>query len=317
MIENLFIFFVSLFLIIKGSTLAIKYSSKIATSFNLSKYIVGFFIVAVIGIIPETLVVINSAIQNVPSMGLGTIFGSNFADLTLIFAITVLYARRSLKIESHILKDTVVYPFILLIPIALGVDGFYSRIEGLVLILSGVVFYILSFKNDQKNQRLSVDNSNPEPKKNNTKKLDFLFLILSLILLLLGSHFVVSSGVEIATMLNINKVIIGLFFIGLGTTMPELFFCLSAVKNNQDSLAIGDVLGTVLADATIVIGLLALINPFAFPQKIVYVAGLFMVAAAFLLFYLMRTGKSLTRSEAVLLVFFWGLFVCTELILNT
>jgi len=315
MVENLFIFSVSLFLIIKGATLATKYSFKIANSYNLSKYTVGFFIVAVIGIIPETLVVINSAIQNVPSMGLGTIFGSNFADLTLIFAITVLYAGRSLKIESHILKDTVVYPFILLIPIVLGIDGFYSRWEGLALVLSGVIFYVLTFKKEQKS-RPTLNDQESKPTDNKSKKLDFVFLVLSLILLLAGSHFVVSSGVEIASILKLNKVIIGLFFIGLGTTVPELFFCLSAVKNNNDSLAIGDVLGTVLADATIVIGLLALINPFAFPRKIVYIAGLFMVAAAFLLFYLMRTGKSLTRSEAVLLISFWILFVSTELILN-
>ena len=179
------------------------------------------------------------------------------------------------------------------------------------------IFYIFSFRKEKKNQPVAPVLEDLNSNKNKNDKYDFLFLILSLILLLAGSHFVVSSGVEIATMLNLNKVIIGLFFIGLGTTMPELFFCLSAVKNNLDSLAIGDVLGIVLADATIVIGLLALINPFAFPQKIVYVAGLFMVAAAFLLFYFMRTGKSLTRSEAFLLIFFWLLFVFTELILNS
>jgi cation:H+ antiporter len=138
-----------------------------------------------------------------------------------------------------------------------------------------------------------------------------------LVLLLAGSHFVVTSGIEIATLLNLNKAAMGMLFIGLGTTMPELFFCISAVKNNHDSLAVGDVLGTVLADATIVIGILAMVSPFAFPRKIIYIAGLFMVAAAFILFYMMKTGKNLTRSEAMLLIFFWVLFVSTELILNS
>jgi len=95
-----------------------------------------------------------------------------------------------------------------------------------------------------------------------------------------------------------------------------LSFCISAVRRNNDSLAVGDVLGTVLADATIVVGILSLINPFAFPQKIVYVAGVFMVAASFMLLYLMRTGKSLSRSEALLLILFWAVFASTELILN-
>jgi cation:H+ antiporter len=313
MIENLFIFFVSLFFIIKGATLSTKYSFKIAVSYNVSKYVVGFFVVAIISIIPEALVSINAALQNVSAMGLGTLFGSNIADLTLIFAITVLFARRSLKVESKILKDNAVYPFILLIPIALGIDGFYSRWEGLALIFVGIVFYALSFKREKRARPAVIE----EKKVNTNKKLDFVYLIIGLVLLLAGSHFVVTSGVEIATLLNLNKAAMGMLFIGLGTTMPELFFCISAVKNNHDSLAIGDVLGTVLADATIVIGILAMVSPFAFPRKIIYIAGLFMVAAAFILFYMMKTGKNLTRSEAILLIFFWVLFVSTELILNS
>jgi cation:H+ antiporter len=312
MVENLFIFFASLFLIIKGATLSTKYSFRIAESYNISKYVVGFFMVAIISIIPETLVSINAALQNVSAMGLGTLFGSNIADLTLIFAVTILFARRSLKIESKILKENVVYPFILLIPIILGIDGFYSRWEGLALVLAGVVFYALSFKKEQR--------ARPAPREvvviSSNKRLDLIYLIIGLVLLLVGSHFIVNSGIEIATMLNLNKAAMGMLFIGLGTTIPELSFCLSAVKSNRDSLAIGDVLGTVLADATIVIGILALVNPFAFPRKIIYIAGLFMVSAAFVLFYLMRTGKSLTRSEAFLLIFFWVLFISTELILN-
>lgn len=313
MIENLFIFFVSLFFIIKGATLSTKYSFKIAESYNVSKYVVGFFVVAIISIIPETLVSINAALQNVPAMGLGALFGSNIADLTLIFAIAVLLAGRSLKVESKILKANAVYPFILLIPVALGIDGFYSRWEGLALIFAGIVFYALSFKREQRARPAVIE----EKKVNTNKKLDFVYLIIGLVLLLAGSHFVVTSGIEIATLLNLNKAAMGMLFIGLGTTMPELFFCISAVKNNHDSLAIGDVLGTVLADATIVIGILAMVSPFAFPRKIIYIAGLFMVAAAFILFYMMKTGKNLTRSEAILLIFFWVLFVSTELILNS
>lgn len=313
MIENLFIFFGSLFLIIKGASLSTKYSFKIAEAYNISKYVVGFFIVAIISIIPETLVAINSSLQKVSSMGLGTLFGSNIADLTLIFAVTVLFAKRSMRIESKILKENVVYPFILLIPIVLGIDGFYTRWEGLALVFTGIVFYALAFKREQRARPVAKE----EIKTNTNKKYDFAFLILGLVLLLAGSHFVVTSGIDIAKMLNLNTAAMGMLFIGLGTTMPELSFCISAIKKNHDSLAIGDVLGTVLADATVVVGILALVNPFAFPQKIIYIAGLFMVAAAFMLFYLMKTGKSLTKSEAFLLIFFWVLFAATELILNS
>lgn len=311
MILQILIFAVSIFLIIRGATLSTKFSGRIAKSFNLSNYVVGFLIVAVISIIPESFVAINSAISGVPSMGLGTIFGSNIADLTLVFAIVVLVAGRSLKIESKILKSNLIYPFFFLIPIALGIDGAYNRGEGLCLIIAGVIFYYLAFHQSQEG----------EEKKSKIKfdkkiKKDILYFVLSLLVLLVGSHFIVESGVKIAEYLTISPAIIGLFFIGLGTVIPELLFSISAVKKDQDSLAIGDILGTVLADATILVGLIAFIKPFEFPIKIIYIAGIFMFAAAFMLYYLMRSGKILSKREGYLLILFWLIFVLMEITIH-
>ena len=98
--------------------------------------------------------------------------------------------------------------------------------------------------------------------------------------------------------------------------MPELFFSLKSVKKHADSLAIGDILGTVLADATIVVGILAIINPFAFPPKIIYITGSFMVLASFVLFHFMRSGRTLSRREASLLFVFWLFFVLAEFVVN-
>ncbi|HPC12525.1 MAG TPA: hypothetical protein PKX33_01225 [Candidatus Paceibacterota bacterium] len=311
MILQILIFAVSIFLIIRGATLSTKFSGRIAKSFNLSNYVVGFLIVAVISIIPESFVAINSAISGVPSMGLGTIFGSNIADLTLVFAIVVLVAGRSLKIESKILKSNLIYPFFFLIPIALGIDGAYNRGEGLCLIIAGVIFYYLAFHQSQEG----------EEKKSKIKfdkkiKKDILYFVLSLLVLLVGSHFIVESGVKIAEYLTISPAVIGLFFIGLGTVIPELLFSISAVKKDQDSLAIGDLLGTVLADATILVGLIAFIKPFEFPIKIIYIAGIFMFAAAFMLYYLMRSGKILSKREGYLLILFWLIFVLMEVTIH-
>src|SRR3989339_1180589 len=147
---NFLIFTFSLFIVIKGATLAIKYSSKIAESFNLSKYIIGFIVIALISILPETLISINSALSGMPEFGLGTLFGSNIADLTLIFAILIILAGRGMKIESKVLKNVRFYPFFLLLPIIFGLNGHYSRIEGAALIVAGALFYYLVFRNGTK-----------------------------------------------------------------------------------------------------------------------------------------------------------------------
>jgi cation:H+ antiporter len=313
MIENLFIFIVSLFLIIKGATLSTKYAFQLAESFKLSKYVVGFIVIAVISIIPEIFITINSAIEGVPALGLGALFGGNIADMTLVFAIVIFFAGRSIKVDSKILKENIVYPFILLIPIVLGLDGYYSRLEGLGLVITGLIFYYLAFKNSKEKQIVPSS----VVIENKSRLRDGMFLLLSMSLLLIGSHFIVTSTINIADYIGVNSIFIGMLIVGVGTTMPELFFCLSAVKKNHDSLAIGDILGTVLADATVVVGLLALISPFSFPQKIIYSAGIFMVISSFVLFYFMRSGKTLSKKESYLLLSFWILFVFVEILLNS
>lgn len=312
MIENLFIFTVSVFLLIKGATLSTKYAFKVAENFKLSKYIIGFIIIAIISIIPEVFVSINSALEGVPALGLGTLFGGNVADMTLVFAVIIFFAGRGIKIESKILKENLIYPFILIIPIILGLDGYYSRWEGLGLIITGLIFYYLTFR---KNAEKQIVSSVVIIERKNRNK-DILFLLLSMASLLIGSHFIVTSTINLASYIGISSTVIGMLIIGVGTTMPELFFCLSAVKKNNDSLAMGDLLGTVLADATVVIGLLALISPFYFPQKIIYSAGIFMVISSFMLFYFMYSGKFLSKKESYFLLLFWILFVFVEILLN-
>lgn len=309
MFLNIIIFLVALWAIGQSAMLATKHAALLAESYRLSKYTVGFLIVAILSILPEMFVSINAAISGMPAFGLGMLFGANVADLTLIFAILVLVSGRKLKVESKILNNHASYPFLLLLPITMGLNGHYSRLEGLILILVGAAFYYVALKND-------ADGTLPIERVKIRYK-SFIMLIISIVALLIGAHFIVEASIAIAEELNINPILIGMLVVGLGTTIPELFFSLKAVQKNDDSLAIGDLLGTVLADATIVVGILALINPFSFPPQIIYITGIFMVIAAFLLFYFMRTGKSITRAEAIILFIFWLVFILVEFFAGT
>lgn len=310
MLENLFIFTISIFLVLRGATLATKYSTKLAKNFNIPKHTIGFIVIAFISILPETFISINSAIENSPEFGLGTLLGSNVADLTLIFGILIIYAKRGIKIKSKILKNVELYPFFLLLPIILGLNGYYSRAEGLVLIISGIIFYYLIFKKN-------VDTLNIPPNTNDKKIKNFLFLIFAMSLLLIGSHFTVTSATELALSLKIAPILIGMLIVGLGTTIPELFFSLKALRKKEDDLAIGDILGSVLADATIVIGILAVIDPFYFPVKIIYVTGAFMVIFSIILIRFMQTGHVISKKEGYLLLLFWVIYAIVELIVNS
>ena len=302
---DLLIFLFSLLVVVKAADSAIRYSSNLADSLHLSKHVVGFLIVAGISVLPETLIAFQSAFQGIPSFGVGTLFGSNVADLTLVFAVVLLFVGKGLKVESKVLKDQYWYFLGLAIPLLLGYNGFYSRWEGVAMILTGVLFHIYALKRDkQKIKQVKVDFSYKS----------LAFLVASMGLLLVGSHFTVESGVAVAAALHISPVLVGMFFVGVGTTLPELIFAIKAARHHFDSLALGDVLGTVMTDATIVMGIVAIIQPFAFDKRLVHITGFYMLFAAVLLYYFMQSGRVLKKKEGLFLFAFYLLFVFTELI---
>lgn len=297
----------SMFLVIKSADYAIVHSTRLAEWFRLPTFVIGFLIVSVISILPETFIAVNSALAGVPSFGLGTLFGSNVADLSLVIAIVIFFSKHNLKVESKMIQERFFYIGILAIPILFGLNGHYSRNEGLILVVIGALFYFFILRRNMIVQNI--------PREKFSFRGLFL-LLLSMGFLLLGAHFTVEFGVGLARTLSIPPVLIGMFAVGLGTTLPELFFSIKAVKKEKDDLALGDIMGTVVADATIVIGIVALINPFIFNPRIIYITGIAMVLAIVLLIHFMKTDRTLTKKEAILLVLFYVMFVCAELLIS-
>ncbi len=295
---------VSLLVVIKSADYAVRYAYKLALGLKISSYMIGFLLIAVICALPETFISITSAIQGTPSLGLGTLFGSNVADLTLIFGLVIIFGGHNFKANAKIVKHDLLYILILAIPIVLGLNGSYSRIDGLILIVSGVYFFRSMLRREQ--------TSNPAGERQFSIKY-FIFLLINLAVLLLASDFTVQNAIASADRFNINPIFAGMFFIALGTTLPELFLSIKAVKENHEGLAIGDILGNVMTDASIVVGLVALISPFSFNPRIVYITGFFMVISAVLLLYLMRTERALSRRAALLLFIFYAMFVFVEI----
>ena len=139
---------------------------------------------------------------------------------------------------------------------------------------------------------------------------------MAMVLLLVGANFTVTSATSLAQFINISPILIGMLVVSLGTTMPELFYSLKSIKHRDDGLAIGDILGTVLADATILVGIIAMISPFSFPISIVYVSGAFMVIASLMLLKFMHSGRMITVKEGYMLLAFWLAYAVIEIIVN-
>lgn len=312
---NFVLFLVSLFVVVRGADFAVRYALALARKSRLPEHVVGFLMVAVISVFPETFISIISVLEDIPSFGLGTLFGSNVADLTVVFGLAVILSPRGLVVSSKVIKESSLYIATLFIPLLLGFDGLYSRIEGFILVLVGVLFFILIL--GRKHHALvKPDSVSGVPKSEKPHPKNFFYLILSLGLLLVASYFTVRFGILSAESLGVSPAFVGILVVALGTTMPELFFSIKALQKNHHNLALGDVLGTVITDATIVVGVMAMIRPFAFNSRLIHITGIFMLLAAIILFFFMKTGRLLTKRESLALFIFYLIFVWAEFNVN-
>lgn len=311
MIINLILFLAFLFILIKSSEYAIRYSSRLAKVLRFPEFVVSFFIIAVISVLPEATISIISAFNGQPELGLGTLLGSNVTDLTLVFGIVALFSSSGIKVKSKILQNNLFYLILLLFPLILGFDGEFSRIDGGILIVLGIAFFVKIYKESHRFSK----------KFNHTKRepflKSFLFLILSMGFILASAYFTVKFATNFAYEINLPSIIIGLTILAFGTCLPELIVSIKAVKTNRDELALGDILGTVITDATIVIGLIALISPFTYKISNFYVAGVAMFLAGIFVTVFMKSDKSINKLEGILLILFYVVFIFVAFVINS
>ena len=92
--------------------------------------------------------------------------------------------------------------------------------------------------------------------------MDYLFLALGLGLLLLAADLLVDSSVAIAQRARVSNFIIGLTIVGMGTSSPELFVSISSALSGSGDVAMGNVVGSNIANILLILGVSAVILPF-------------------------------------------------------
>jgi len=309
-LSNLVLFLLFLFILIKCAGYSIKYSSKIAKALHLQEFLVSFFIIAIVSVLPEATISIMSAIEGNPNIGFGTLLGSNIADLTLVFGIVALFSSGGIKVKSKILRNDFFYLALLLFPLILGFDGKLSRADGVILVLLGGLFFYIIYKESIRFHK----------KFNQAKRSPFLksliLLILSLTILIASAFFTVKYAQNFANDIKIPAMLIGITVLGLGSCLPELAFSIRAIRKNHDELALGDILGTVITDGTILLGLVALIRPFTYNPLNIYILGGGMFLAGVFAITFMKSDKSINKKEGLLLILFYILFIFMEFFVN-
>jgi cation:H+ antiporter len=293
----------------KSAAWAMRSASSLSRTLGWSEFAVSAVLITMISVLPELLVSVVSALNGVPSLALGTLLGSNVADLTLIFGLVALLTRGTIKVESTFIKRDSIFLSFLLLPLILGLTGHYSRLDGALLIAGGAIFLYLILRDR------GAGTHHPNH-LSRSLAVNGLSLGVSLLLLTGAAYYTVIYAEEIAGGLGVAPALIGLLVVALGTTLPELLFSVRAAQNSHSALALGDIWGTVIIDATLILGIVVLIHPFSFNPRLVILTGFFMLLAGIFSLSFLSSGRTLTKSEGALLLAFYGVFVIVEFILR-
>ncbi|OQX78006.1 MAG: sodium:proton exchanger, partial [Epsilonproteobacteria bacterium 4484_65] len=128
------------------------------------------------------------------------------------------------------------------------------------------------------------------------------------ILVIVGAHFTVESASEIARDFGISEWIIGIIMISLGTSLPELVVSISAAMKGKVDMAIGNIIGSNMANTTVVLGAAALVNPMAINAPMYFFDIATMIVATLLLVFI-TANKLYTKSAGISLIIILGLFL--------
>ena len=288
-----------------GAEGLVRGSSSLAYRFGITPLIVGLTVVAFGTSSPEFVVSVNAAIKGNSGISLGNVIGSNICNIALILGVSALI--RPIKINMRVIRtDLLIMIGITIVFILMMLDGEISRLDGAFLIAgifiyNGVTIYMAKRTKDRKAE---VEYSETVQKKFGRKRIDLLFIIGGLGILILGSEVFVLGAKDIAEHFGASDLLIGLTVIALGTSLPELATSVVAAIKNEGDISIGNAIGSNIFNILLILGFASFIVPIA-TGEVNWVDVSVMLGVSVLVLPLAWTGFVLSRMEGAFLLFIY------------
>ncbi len=269
-------------------------SEKIGLALGVSPFIIGVTIVAFGTSLPELATSIASFETGASEIVIGNVVGSNITNILLIIG-AVAVIGKGIDLEYDIMDVDI--PLLLGSAILLWFtlwDGSISLVEVILLLASLVIFLLYSIRKQR-----------DEKDANNEFKMIFLIkLIIAGVVIYFSAEYVIHGLKGIARIANIPESTISLGALALGTSLPELIVSLSAIKRNNHSIAVGNVVGSNIFNTYGVVGISSLFGTLVIPPNILGFSIPLMVGLTFL-FAAIIMNKKVSIWEGLLLLTFY------------
>ena len=293
-------------LLVVGGDFLVKSAVGLANKFNLSPLLIGITVVSFGTSAPELIVSIQATLEGSPGIAIGNVLGSNIANIGLVLGLTV--TLRSVIID----KKKYFTPWLIMFISSMmfygfSLDGEIGKAEGLFFLAGLLAFITISISS------LKLDYDSDENKITMHPLMILIFFLFGACGLYFGSELLISNAVEIAYSVGVSEFIIGATVVALGTSLPELVTSLIASIKGQNSISLGNLLGSNVFNIFAVLGITSMVQPIPVDFFLLYVDLPVMIGIVVMLGLFMFIGKKMGMIEGLALIAAYVIYISYSL----
>ena len=299
----------------------VKIIIRVSGFLNVREFVIAFFVMALATALPNLFLGISSAVNQISQLSFGDVLGNNFIALTLAVSLGILFSKnKEIPTESRVVQTTSIFTFIAaFLPLLLAIDGKISRGDGLILIIAFIAYAYWLFSKQERFRKIIPSQSIEKPVQAVPQFKHFIkdiFVALALIVVIfVAAQGIIFAAQSISTQLGIPLIMVGLLITGLANALPEIYFSINSARRGETWMMLGNLMGSIIFPATLVIGIVSLIQPIIITDfSSIALARFFLIVALVFFFIFSQTDKKLSKKEAFFLLTLYILYCLIEII---
>ncbi len=255
------IFVVSLAVLIYGADIIINQSEKVALRFGISEYIIGATLIALGTSLPEMAASISASIHGKAELAVSNIIGSNIINITLVIGVVLLISKKINPNRDFFAKDSSWALFPVLIFVAIAFDNQITRLSGVAMFMLMFAYILFLLNHSDDTVDFGIDKDSEEIKKDFNLPKTVVLILIGFITVIYGADYTISSASNIAKSFGVSDWIVGVILVAFGTSLPELIVSVMAAKAGKADMAIGNIIGSNMANISVALAGAAIANP--------------------------------------------------------
>ena len=299
------IFIMAMGALIFGADFIVNQSERIALRFNISEFIIGSTLIALGTSLPEMAASMAASFDHKSEIAIANAVGSNIMNITLVLGVIFLLGKPFNPTRDFFAKDSIWALLPILTFLLMSIDGEIGKFDATLLFVL-MFAYLLFLLEDAKSEE--VEEVDQTLRKNFSWLSAIGLLLVGFTMVVLGASFAIDSASNIAKSFGVSQWLIGVVVIAFGTSLPELIVSVTAALKGKTGMAIGNIIGSNLANTTMVIGGAAMVNNLNISLEAYHYDLALMTAATIMLIYI-TANKLYSRPAGIALLIVLALFI--------